>query len=114
MNKLFVYGSLKRGFHNAHYLHGALYLGDFVTPASYAMYDFGDYPGVCQSGSSAIAGEVYQINPQHLDAIDDLEWYPDFYQRIVLATDYGDAWMYVVEPALCQGQKKITGNWREI
>lgn len=109
--RLFVYGTLKRGFRNACYLNDAEYLGEFSTCSDYSMYDFGGYPAVSQEGDSAIAGEVYAVNPEHLAATDRLEWYPDFYQRVVIETAYGEAWMYVVQPALCIGKTRVQGHW---
>lgn len=93
---VFVYGSLKRGFSNHSHLSGSVYLGDFSTAAVYTMYDYGDYPAVVQHGTTSIVGEVYQISHEVLTALDELEDYPLFYDRIRIATDFGLAWVYVV------------------
>ncbi len=111
MSRVFVYGTLKRGQRNAHFMRGARFLGEFTTEAVYSMYEFDDYPAVCLHGSHAIAGEVYSVSSARFAMLDDLEWYPRFYQRIEIETRYGDAWMYIVQPRLCQGRKKIAGNW---
>jgi len=111
MIRLFVYGSLKRGFHNASYLSSACFLGAHTTRAEYSMYDFGNYPAVCASGSTCIVGEVYQICEQLLASTDRLEWYPDFYQRVLINTDHGEAWMYIVSEQLCGKKKQLTGIW---
>jgi gamma-glutamylcyclotransferase (GGCT)/AIG2-like uncharacterized protein YtfP len=47
-------------------------------------------------------GEIYHIDDTQFRLLDELEWYPDFYQRIVIPTHYGDAWMYIVKAELCQ------------
>lgn len=59
MNRLFVYGSLKRGQRNDHFMHGAEYLGLHSTEEIYSMYEFEGYPAVCLRGVHSISGEVY-------------------------------------------------------
>ena len=111
MIRLFVYGTLKIGFHNAYYLEDARILGEFVTEPVYSMYDFGRYPAVSENGKTAIAGEVYDISEKLLASIDLLEWCPDFYQRVMIETSFGGAWMYVVSEPLCADKIKIGGSW---
>ena len=111
MNRIFVYGTLKRGQRNAHYMRDAQYVGRHVTEKIYSMYEFGGYPAVCRDGRHAISGEVYRVNDRHFGILDEFESYPDFYQRIEIPTLWGDAWMYVVEYELCSGKRKLFGNW---
>ncbi len=109
---VFVYGTLKRGQRNAPLLRGAELLGRHRTAACYWMYQFDDYPAVCENGRHAIHGEVYRVSDEQMQMLDDLEWYPHFYQRIEIPTPHGDAWMYVVDRELCRGRKRVPGNWR--
>lgn len=111
MNRVFVYGTLKRSQRNAHFMQGAEYLGQHSTDTIYSMYEFEDYPAVCEHGSHAISGEVYRIGERQFRMLDDLEWYPHFYQRIEIPTAWGDAWMYIVKLKLCHGKRQIAGNW---
>ena len=111
LHQVFVYGTLKRGQRNAHFLEAAEFVGDFVTTEAYWMYEFEDYPAVCEHGGDAIHGEVYRVTNDQFGLLDELEWYPRFYQRIVIATVFGEAWMYVVQPELCRGREKISGRW---
>jgi len=111
MNRVFVYGTLKRGQRNYHYLKDAEFVGQFVTQKLYSMVEFEDYPAVCLNGDHAIEGEVFQVTNQQFRMLDELEWYPDFYQRIEITTIYGDAWMYIVKTKLCHGKKQIPGIW---
>ena len=111
MIRLFVYGTLKKEFRNAAYLENAQLLGKFITDPVYSMYDFGNYPAVSEMGKTAIAGEVYEIDQEILASIDRLEWYPDFYQRKMIETSVGSAWMYVVDDSLCAEKLKINGSW---
>ena len=112
MNRVFVYGTLKRGHRNCHFLQGAEFLGNFTTQSVYSMYEFEDYPAVCLHGRHAIEGEVYRVTERQFRMLDDLEWYPHFYQRIEIPTTFGAAWMYIVKLELCRGKKQIPGTWR--
>ena len=109
--RVFVYGTLKQGFHNAFYLQNARFLGEFVTDPVYSMYNFGTYPAVSELGKTAIKGEVYEISQAQLESIDRLEWCPEFYQRVMIQTSFGEAWMYVVSEQLCVDKINIAGNW---
>ena len=111
MIRLFVYGTLKKGFRNAVYLENARCLGEFITDPVYAMYDFGNYPAVSEMGKTAIEGEVYEIDKELLASIDRLERYPEYYQRMLIETSFGSAWMYVVNESLCVEKIKINGTW---
>ncbi|TNF89380.1 MAG: gamma-glutamylcyclotransferase [Gammaproteobacteria bacterium] len=111
MNRVFVYGTLKRGQRNAHFMHGARYLGQHLTSKIFSMYEFGGFPAVCERGRHAISGEVYQVDDHHFRRLDDLEWYPHFYQRIEIPTNWGHAWMYIVKFRLCLDKKQVPGTW---
>ena len=111
MNRVFVYGTLKKGHRNSHFMHSAEFLGSFTTDRIYSMYEFEDYPAVCLHGRHAIEGEVYHVTDRQFRILDDLEWYPHFYQRIEIPTHFGEAWMYIVKAKLCRGKKQLPGIW---
>ena len=111
-HQVFVYGTLKRGQRNACFLEHAEFLGDHITAEYYWMYEFEDYPAVCIDGGHAIHGEIYRVDDGQFAALDELEWHPRFYQRILIPTDFGEAWMYIVRPELCHGKRKLKGRWR--
>ena len=74
--KLFVYGSLKRGFSNHHFLAGQEFLGEARTVPRFRMFDCGGFPGVVDAGSDGayqIQGELWQIDSACLRRIDWLE-----------------------------------------
>ena len=112
MNRVFVYGTLKKGHRNSHFMHGAEFLGHFTTHRIYSMYEFEDYPAVCLHSRHAIEGEVYRVSNRRFRMLDDLEWYAHCSQRSEIPTRYGDAWMYIVKIELCHGKKQIAGTWR--
>ena len=110
-SQVFVYGTLKRGQRNHHYLEQAEYVGTHLTDECFSMYEFDDYPAVTQNGSHAVSGEIYLVNQQQFQMLDELEWYPRFYQRIKIETCHGLAWMYVVKFELCRDKKLLDGTW---
>ncbi len=110
--RVFVYGTLKNGQRNAHFLQGARFMGAHVTEQLYSMYEFGTFPAVCPDGEHAIHGEVYLVSGRQFKLLDELEWYPHFYQRIEIPTRHGAAWMYIVRSELCRGKRQLAGRWR--
>ena len=62
--QLFVYGSLRSGFHSPAYNYVSRYftlIGDAKVRG--VLYDMGDYPvGVATTNETFIVGELYQIN----------------------------------------------------
>jgi len=110
MHKVFVYGSLKQGFHNYHLLQvaGVRHMGEMgetacaaTARAEFAMMDLGSYPGVCrvEHGGIAIHGEVYMVTDEVLARLDRLEGHPNYYRREpVEVTGYGECLMYILNP----------------
>ncbi|MDJ0806895.1 MAG: gamma-glutamylcyclotransferase family protein [Gammaproteobacteria bacterium] len=108
---VFVYGTLRRGEVNHQLLQGAEFCGEHSTPAAYRMLHLGAYPGVVEGGSTPIHGEIYRINRKQLVQLDRLEAYPALYNRKLIPTDWGRAWIY-----LYRGNRKTrslihSGNW---
>ena len=75
MPLVFVYGTLKRGDVRSGSLVGAAFLGEAVTEPGYRMYNCGSYPGLIavDADGVAIRGEVYDIWPECLARLDDVE-----------------------------------------
>lgn len=92
-NLIFVYGTLKKGGALHSHLSGATHIGDYVTPAEYTMYDLWHYPGVTHKGTTAIHGEVYEVD--NFDYLDVVEGYPNLFTREEIKTPYGDAQIYL-------------------
>ncbi|MCP4076680.1 MAG: gamma-glutamylcyclotransferase [Gammaproteobacteria bacterium] len=110
-NLVSCYGTLKSGFHNHHLLSGSKFLGNIKTAADFTMYDLGSYPAVIESGDSAIHGEVYIISDDTLAELDQLEGYPDFYNRILIQSTYGYVWMYVLNRPVEDRPVITSGRW---
>ena len=83
MHKVFVYGTLKRGYTaNAMLLADAEYIGEFVTTKKYRMYDLGPFPSVIQADDGHyIMGEIYEVDDDTLIQLDTLEGVPRLYAR---------------------------------
>jgi len=94
MERVFVYGTLKKGFYNHCVLGDAKFIGNYITKPVYTMYDLGLYPAIGMTGSTAIIGEVYEVTD--LAALDRLEGVPYFYNRAEIETEYGASWVYYI------------------
>lgn len=83
---LFVYGSLKAGYENAHEMNGATCVGPVRTAPGYRLIRFHDcYPALLRSlrpgFSGSVAGELYSVGAEQLQRLDAFEDCPELYQR---------------------------------
>ena len=115
-SRVAVYGTLKHGHRNHHWLNGADMLGqDRLTEIT--LYDLGPYPGAKLTSSTGVTVEVYAINAEQLARLDELEDYlhhspaEGMYDRMVLATQYGDAWCYIYNPPVEATSQIKSGEW---
>jgi len=72
LTRLFVYGTLRRGFENHGELGGATYLGSLLTEARCALVEREGYPALVR-GDEAIAGELYAVDAALLARLDVFE-----------------------------------------
>jgi len=118
---VFVYGSLKKGYSNSNLLNDQEYLGEFKTLDKYSMVSLGTFPGVfLNGGSSQIQGELYEVSQACMDSLDQLEGYPNFYDRVLVQIEnsQGDiyvAWIYYLPSEMDYLDFKPipSGNWEE-
>ena len=75
MTRVFVYGTLKQGGSNHHYLAGQQFLGEGLTTPGYTLYSLGDYPGMVRApgDQAGVAGEVWNLDAACLAKLDWLE-----------------------------------------
>jgi len=71
MNKLFVYGTLKRAFREDETLNANL-VGDYETEKRWVLFDFGAYPALIP-GEKRVIGEVWEVPDDTLEKIDRYE-----------------------------------------
>lgn len=93
---VFVYGTLKRGQYNHHWIEGGSYLGRRQLRGA-QLHHLGGYPmAVLHEGSDGVIhGELYRVNAAGLNRLDQLEGYPGFYDRTELQLcDGTTAWLY--------------------
>ena len=74
--KVFVYGTLLKGMSRSHTMSASEFEGLGMIKAS--LYDLGSYPGIVESNAS-VFGEVYDISPSTLLALDHIEGYDENY-----------------------------------
>ena len=112
--RVFVYGTLKSGFGNHSLLSNATFLGTHNTDRAFKMLNLGSFPALIESTKCgySIYGEVYEVDQDTLRSLDMLEGYPGFYNRKVITTPYGEAWVYYLVDSDTYGDDVIdSGNW---
>lgn len=99
LTPIFVYGTLKKGHHNAKVLLAtSKFVGVDSTLTRYRMRCVG-FPRVWKDKKDghSIEGELYLVNDEILGRLDTLEGVPRHYERkSVQLEKYGQAWMYVM------------------
>lgn len=97
---IFVYGTLKRGCRNNHYLKDATFLGEAETIEKYSMKRHrGNYPAAIESDKNfTISGELWLCSEETAQSIDILEDYPYLFYRNEVSVIHNEnvinAWMY--------------------
>ena len=102
-----VYGTLLSGQRNNRLLNTSEKLGDVIV-AGFQMYSLGGFPACVRTDNyddHQIVGEVWKVSDETLVRLDMLEGYPHFYQRTLINTSWGAAWMYV------QNRDKVRNEW---
>jgi gamma-glutamylcyclotransferase (GGCT)/AIG2-like uncharacterized protein YtfP len=109
-----VYGTLKRGQANHHWLAGARFLGRCLL-RGLTLHNLGPYPMAVPASDQepVVHAELYGLPPGGLERLDQLEDYPQEYDRRLWLLDDGRrAWVYVGPPEQVQGCAVMsTGTW---
>jgi len=107
-----VYGSLKKNYGNHGLLAGSRFVAPTLTPTEFTMLNLGAFPGLIE-WSTAIVGEVYEVDSSTFVNLDRLEGYPHFYNRKLIPTEYGDAWIYFLNGKYADRNKDFvpSGEW---
>jgi gamma-glutamylcyclotransferase (GGCT)/AIG2-like uncharacterized protein YtfP len=95
MRLVFVYGTLRPGQRNHHFMATATHYGAYVTPACFTLLDTGPYPAALDEGATALVGDVFAVDEDTFAALDRLEDYPVHYTRREIDTVHGRAWIYL-------------------
>ena len=91
--KVAVYGTLRQGFYNHRLLENSKFLGKTKTEPRFTMYGHG-IPWIVDGGSTQIVVEVYEIDTETFKSLDFLEGFPVYYNRELIDTEFGEAWIY--------------------
>ena len=74
MTKLFIYGTLKRGFRAHHLIADQAFLGEVQTKPNYLLLDLGEYPGLAETGEGeSVSGELWEVCQDRLAVLDAYE-----------------------------------------
>ena len=111
---VFVYGRMRRGEADHHFLNGARHVADISTAAAFELVDLGGLPGLIEGGDCAIHGEVYAVDAATLAMIDELEDHPESFRRTRIELSDGSfAEGYLVPRAQAACFPRLSdGRWR--
>tara|TARA_B110000902_G_scaffold265169_1_gene348715 strand:+ start:4838 stop:5197 length:360 start_codon:yes stop_codon:yes gene_type:complete len=112
MEKVFVYGTLKKGHSNHFIMKRTLNLGPGLTKKKYAMYVSGIPFLVENEEVTKITGELYVVDETTFEILDILEGHPKWYERkevdVMVEGIEHTAWVYFNEK---QGSLIKSGNY---
>lgn len=112
LNRLFVYGTLKRGFGNNRLLEDSEYIKD-ATLAEAVMVSLVNFPGVIK-GQGEVKGEIWEVRQEDWPRLDRLEGHPNFYKREIVETSEGQAWCYYLNARNAENRPRVTsGVWKK-
>ncbi|MED0948833.1 gamma-glutamylcyclotransferase [Bacillus mobilis] len=122
MYHVFVYGTLRKEQSNAHFMQGAICIADGAWMYG-KLFDTNEgYPAMICSNEDKVYGEVYEVNDDVLQKIDELEEYTghaesDLYDRITKTIYLADreirAFVYVAQDKEMLKEFIVSGDWVE-
>lgn len=117
MTRIFVYGTLKRGFSNHRELSGQVFIGPARTIPGFQLVDIGGYPGLvsCPTDQQGVAGELWAVDAAGLVRLDQFEGVDTgLYVRkpVPLQAGAGPAEAYFF-PDQPDGLRVIGSSWEE-
>jgi len=115
--KVFVYGSLKRGYPNHRYLEGnnSEFLGE-STLVGHRLYHVSFFPGLVESEDprEIVHGETYDVSQVTLSVLDQLEGEGYLYKRqlitVLLDNVPVEAYAYLWLPRIPEDIEKVENN----
>lgn len=119
MNRLFVYGTLKRGCSNHRELAGQTFVGEARTQPGFRLFDLGGYPGLVPwpDDRDGVAGEVWSVDNEALVRLDRFEGVSaGLYHRepIPLQPPFADEPVHAyLHPHAVDDCREVGAEWRE-
>ena len=116
---LFVYGTLKRGCSNHHFLAGQEFVGIARTLPGFRLYELGGHPGMVPHASDhdGVVGEIWAVDEPALVHLDGLEGLTEaIYRReqVPLLPPFSDQGIeaYLYNRSI-ENRRDIGGEWKE-
>ena len=116
---LFVYGTLKRGCSNHHFLTGQEFIGEAQTAPGYRLYELRGHPGLVarSDDQDGVVGEVWAVDDAALVRLDALEGLAEgMYRRepVPLQPPFADRAIegYLYNRSV-KGLRDLGGRWEE-
>ncbi len=123
-NRVFVYGTLRSGFGNHHYVAKSAFCGPAATRHPNYVMTTNGIPFVCEAApddpdAARIYGEIYEVDDETLAALDRLEGHPRWYRReirkfVLWQPTSGravwDAWIYLCDPDRMNRGTELAGT----
>lgn len=113
MHYVFVYGTLKKGYAANMYLEDGVFVGQGTTIDTFKMADNSVYPMIVPSTndlvSGHVVGEVYKVDDDIFNMLDDYEGYPSLYDRDQYSIELFDGtvvdcWIYTYNRKLVHSE----------
>lgn len=116
--KVFVYGTLRKGKPLNVHLRNAAFLGDAKTAfPAFRMFCTGWYPAVIEAADDAyeLIGEVYEVDEKTMHGLDAAEGVPSLYQRkqvdVVVGDETHKVWIYIYQPPVNNFREVTSGDY---
>jgi gamma-glutamylaminecyclotransferase len=117
MNRIFVYGTLKRGGENHVHLTGQRFVGEAATGPGFTLYGLQGFPGMVRAADApdGVIGELWEVDADCLRTLDILEGVAEgLYQReaIPLRPPFSDlpVQAYLYRRSL-EGRPRVGAVW---
>lgn len=113
MERIAVYGSLRKGRGNHRLIQHSTQLTQEVVSIPFRMISLGGFPGLIPTDQNQnIHIEVYEVDDSTYKDVERLEGYPRFYQKAKIETSQGEADIYILEDEHYQSYPSVeTGDW---
>jgi gamma-glutamylaminecyclotransferase len=119
MKRIFVYGTLMRGFGNhSYYLDGPLatFVREAETEPGYQLVPLGGFPGMLgpvAEWEGSVKGEVFDVDESLIPDIDSLEGHPHWYRRTPIRLAEGEEVETYIYLHPVSRAPIGSGSWRE-
>lgn len=116
---IFVYGTLKTGCSNHHFLSGQKFVGKAMTAPGFRLFELDGHPGMVPrpEDRDGVEGEVWEVEPEALVRLDGLEGLAEgIYRReaVPLLQPFANRGIegYVYNRSV-EGRRDMGGVWNE-